>query len=421
MKTSIALMAALLTAAAIPASAQRPGSLAITNATVHMPNGAKLEGATVVIKDGRISYVGRAARVPSDAQVIDGTGKVITAGLIEASSSVGLVEVSQVGEANDGYFSGKGADKVHAAYRVTDGYNRASVAIPVARLGGVTSVVAAPRGGLIAGQSALVRLGPALGGDSVIKAPASMVASLGSGVLGGSPSRGMAIERLRELLDDAREYGRARNRFQRNQTRRFAAERLDLEALQPVMAKRLPLVVRAHRASDVRAVLRIKKEFGLSLILEGGVEAWLLAKELAAAKVPVILNPVANLPRNFDQLRARSDSATILRKAGVKIAISTLGSASNARRLRQLAGNAVANGLPWTDALAAITSAPAEIYGVAKLGVIRPGAAADLVLWTGDPLELSSRAEVVIVGGKTAPATSRQTRLRDRYRRVPAP
>ncbi len=420
MKAFITAVAVLISAA-VPASAQHAQSLAITNATVHTPGGSKLEGATIVIDKGRISSMGRGASIPAGARVIDGTGKVITAGLIEASSSLGLVEVSAVGEANDGFFGGKSTDRVHAAYRVTDGYNRASVAIPVARLGGVTAVVAAPRGGLVAGQSALVRLGTALGENGVIKAPASMVASLGSRALGGSPSRGMTIERLRELLDDAREYGRSRARFQRNQTRRFAAERLDLEALQPVIGGRLPLVIRAHRASDLRAALRIKKEFRLSLILEGGVEAWMLAKELAAAKVPVILNPLANLPRNFDQLRARSDSATLLAKAGVKIAISTLGSASNVRRLRQLAGNAVANGLPWSDALEAITSAPAEIYGATGLGVLRRGAAADLVLWSGDPLELSTRAEAVIVGGRLAPNTSRQTRLRRRYRRVPAP
>jgi len=395
--------------------------LAITGAKVHVSATTVVEDATIVVQGGKIVAVGAGVTVPAGATVIDGRGKVVTAGLIDASTSVGLVEVSQVSEANDGAFVATADDKVHAAFRVTDGYNASSVAIPIARLGGVTSVVAAPRGSLISGQSALMRLAGISTDAATVRAPLAMVATLGSQSLGGSPSRGVVIERLRELLDDAREYRFARARYQRNQTRRFAAERLDLEALQPVIAGTLPLVVRAQRASDVLAAIRVGKDYGVRIVIEGGSEAWLVADALAAAKIPVLLNPLDDLPYDFDRIHVRADTAAVLSKAGVTVALSSLGGASDVRRLRQLAGNAVANGLPWDKALEAVTSAPARIFGVGQLGELTKGAPADLVLWSADPFELSTKVEAVVIAGERAPLASRQTLLRDRYRRLPSP
>ena len=396
-------------------------TIAITGATVHTSPTSSLKNATIVIRDGKIASVGVGAKVPANAKVIDGRGKVVTAGFIDSSTSVGLVEVSQVSEANDGYFVSSADDKVHAAFRVVDGYNDNSVAIPVARLGGVTSVVAAPRGSLISGQSALMRLTTARSADTVVRAPLAMVATLGGRSLGGRPSRGVVIERLRELLDDAREYRKVKGRYQRNQTRRFAAERLDLEALQPVVTGTMPLLVRAHRSSDLLAAARLATELRIKVIIEGGTEAWLVAKELAKAKIPVLLDPVANLPSDFDRIRVRSDAAAVLNEAGVTVAISTLGSASGVRRLRQLAGNAVANGLPWAKALDAVTTAPARIFGLKGLGEIKRGVVADLVLWSSDPFELATRVEAIVIAGELMPLASRQTLLRDRYRRLPSP
>ncbi|MBT8491763.1 MAG: amidohydrolase family protein, partial [Deltaproteobacteria bacterium] len=393
-------------------------TFAIRGAKVYTGKGAPITDATVVVRGGKIISIGKRPP-PAGARVMSGTGKIITPGLVDASTTVGLVEVSQVSEANDGHFNTKSDDKIHAAYRVTDGFNARSVAIPVARSGGVTAVVTSPRGSLIAGQAALVRLTP--GAASVAAAPVTMAASLGSRTLGGTPSRGMVIERLRELLDDARTYRRVKGRYDRNQSRRLAAERLDLEALGPVVAGRLPLVIRAHRTSDLRAAIQLKKDLGIDVVIEGGTEAWLLAAELARAKIPVILDPVQNLPYNFDRIHVRPNAATLLDKAGVAIVISTLGSASNVRRLRQLAGNAVANGLPYDRAIEAITSAPARAFGIkSKVGTLERGAPADLVLWSGDPLELSTRPELIMIDGKPVPLRSRQTLLRDRYRQMPA-
>lgn len=403
------------------ASAQpAKGVIAITNAKVYQSSKAPISNATVIIRNGKIAAVGTKVRIPSGAKVFPGDGAVVTAGLIDASTTLGLVEVSMVSEANDGFFSSEADDKVHAAFRVVDGYNARSVAIPIAHSGGVTSVVASPRGSLISGQAALMRLTGKSTAGATVRTPIAMVATLGSRVMGGSPSRGVVIERLREVLDDARQYKSMRGAYQRNQARQFSAERLDLEALQPVLAGRMPLVIRAHRASDLLAAARMAGELKIKVIIEGGTEAWVVADALAEAKIPVVLDPLENLPYNFDRIRARNDNATRLAKAGVKVAISTLGSASNVRRLRQLAGNAVANGMPWHQALDSITRVPAELYGAKKLGRIDVGAPADLVVWSGDPLELSTSPLAVIIAGEMMPMTSRQTLLRDRYRQIPS-
>jgi imidazolonepropionase-like amidohydrolase len=245
-----------------------------------------------------------------------------------------------------------------------------------------------------------------------------MHASLGAGA-SATGSRGKAIEQLRELLDDAAVYQSTRTAYAKNQSRRLAAERLDLEALIPVLRGIVPLVVRADSEPDIRAALRLARERKLRLVIVGGVEAWRVSADLAKAGVTVVVDPTQNLPSDLVAADVRDDLATVLDKAGVTVAISTLGGTWNLRSLRQLAGVAVANGLPWAKALAAITTVPAAIYGVKDRGTIARGKAGDVVIWTGDPLELSSRAEVVIVGGVVQPSETHQTRLRDRYRTVP--
>jgi imidazolonepropionase-like amidohydrolase len=365
--------------------------------------------------------VGPNVPVPAGARRIDATGKVVTAGLIDASTRIGLAEVELEQSTVDGSFPGGGEDVVHAAYRALDGYNPHSVAIPVTRAGGVTSVVTAPQGGLVSGTSAWVQLvDEATGAEPVLTPALAMYANLGEASMASvGGSRSMAVERLRELLTDADEFTRRRAAYERNQTRPFAAERLDLAALAPVVQGRMPLVVRAHRSSDIRAALRLARELGLRLVIEGGTEAWMVARELAAARVGVILDPTDNLPSSFDRVHVRDDAATLLAAAGVDVAVSSLGSASNVRLLRQLAGVAAANGLSPTAALAAVTTVPAKLFGLDR-GRIRAGAAADLVVWSGDPFELSTRAEHVIIAGTEQGTRTRQTLLFERYRKLPA-
>jgi imidazolonepropionase-like amidohydrolase len=174
------------------------------------------------------------------------------------------------------------------------------------------------------------------------------------------------------------------------------------------------VVFRVERAADIRAAVDYAKRHGMKPVIAGGNEAWLVARELAAADVPVILNALDNLPGDFDRLAARLDNAKLLNEAGVRVAF-TWSETHQARKNRQLAGNAAAHGMPWEAALAGLTSAPAKIFGLADRGTIERGKAADLVLWSGDPLEVTTVAEQVWIDGQPVEMKSRQTELRDRY------
>jgi imidazolonepropionase-like amidohydrolase len=407
----------LVLAALLAPAVVRADTIAIVGATVWQRPGTKIENATVVIRDGAIASVGAGA-APAGATVIDGKGKVVTAGFIEPLSLVGLVEIDLEPAAGDGRFDSGDGDEVHAAFRASDAFDARAVTIPVARQGGVTSVVASPQGGLFSGQSAWFTLSDAAVPAPAVRPLAGMIAALGGGAV-KSGSRGIAVERLREVLADAAAYQRNRAAYERNQQRRMAAGRLDLEALGPVLRGQLPLIVRADAEPDIRAALTVARELRLRLVIAGGAEAWRAADALAAARVPVILNPTANLPGDLSAVDVRDDNATVLAAAGVDVAIATFNDSTFARTIRQLAGIAVANGLPWDKALAALTTVPATIYGVTDRGTVTRGAAADLVVWSGDPLELSTRAEVVIVGGTVQSTTSHQTRLFEKYRKVP--
>jgi len=389
--------------------------IAIVGAKVHVKPGQVLDNASLVIDKGRI--VGVNVPAPKGAKVIDGKGKVVTAGLVEALSGVGLVNVDLEPQIVDGRFGPLDpvhADPVHAGYDARDGFDPRAVTVPVARGGGVTTVIAAPAGGLFAGRSAAFALD---GGATPVRAPAAMHVELGAGgatATGGS--RGMGIELLREVLDDARAYGKDRASYERNAKRRLIADRLDLEALQPVLAGKLPLVVYAEAEADIRAALRVAADYKLALAIAGGTEAWRVAPELARAKVTVIVDPTANLPSNLEASAVHDDNAAVLDKAGVTVAISTLGGTNGARVLRQLAGNAVAHGMPWARALAAITTSAAALYGIAR-GTLEKGAVADVVVWSGDPFETSTGADVVIIGGVVQSLESHQTKLFERYRK----
>lgn len=410
--TLLSLLLGSLLFCAAPHSV-RAQTTAIQGATLRSPSGDS-ENITLLIKGGKITAMGKSVKVPAGAQVIASKGKVVTAGLTATSTRLGMVEINAVGYTNEGQFNGK--YPVHAAYQVTDGYNPHSIVIGVARNGGITSTITAPGGGLVAGQSAWLSLGEGGVADNLVNASTAMHVTLGRGSTGvGEGSRGRALQKLRALFDDAVHYGKNKAAYHRGQTRKYGAGHLDLEALSKVLRRKIPMVIRVDRRSDIAAVLRLAKEFKIRVVLQGATEAWMLADELAAAKVPVIVNPKQNLPGSFDQVQVVDDAATRLAKAGVSIIISPTGDASSARTLRQLAGLAVAHGLPWGTALAAITSTPAIVFGVQR-GTLKVGAAADLVIWSGDPLELSSRPEHIFVGGVSQSMENHQTKLRDRYR-----
>ena len=416
-RLAMALMAgAALTAAALAAPAPAVAqTIAITGGTVYPVSGPRLEGATVLIRDGKIVAVGKDVRVPEGARRIDAAGKVVTPGLMDASTTLGLVEVGAVGATRD--FAVQSEDPVTAAFDVVDGINPASTLIPINRLGGVTTALTAPRGGLISGQGAVIDLAGATVDAMLVKPRAAMMASYGAGAaqaVGGA--RGEASLRLREALDDARFWKTHQGAFDRRASRTLAESRLDLEALQPVLAGTMPLVVSVDRASDISAVLRIAHDYGLRLVITGGAEAWRVAGELARAHVPVVLDPLTDAPTDFSHLGARFDNAALLDRAGVTVILSTF-DAHNVRNLAFDAGNAVRFGLPWDAALRAVTLEPARAFGIDdRYGSLEAGKVADVVVWSGDPFELSSAPEAVIIRGRLMPDRSRQRELLERYR-----
>ena len=404
--------AALLAA---PAAAQ---TIAIEGGTVHPVSGPAIPNGTVLLRDGRIVAVGANVAVPAGARRIDARGKWVTPGLFDSSTRLGLTEVGAVTETND-FRLQDDEDRVSAAFVVTDGLNPASFVLPAVRIHGVTTAVTHPAGGLVAGQGVVIDLDGSRMEDLLVRAPVAMYASVAEDARddAGGSRPGIAL-RLREVLDDARLYPRVAAALERGETREMAVHRLDLAALQPVLRGELPLVVEAHRASDIRTVLRIAREYGVRVMILGGTEAWMVADELAAANVPVVTRVLTNLPDRFESLGARFDAAALLRQRGVTVAI-TSGETHKAANLRQEAGNAVAYGMSWDDALRSITLVPAQLWGVAdRYGSLEPGKVANVVVWDGDPFELLTNPTHVFIRGREIPLVSRDTQLRDRYRNL---
>jgi imidazolonepropionase-like amidohydrolase len=390
-------------------------TIAITGGTVHPVSGPRIENATVLVRDGAIVAVGRDVAVPAGARVIDARGKVVTPGLFNAGTQLGLTEISAVQSNNEGRLSG---NEVAASFNVAAGINPFSQLIPVTRVEGVTTALSAPDGGLISGQAVVIDLAGETVAEMLASPRAVMVADIAAKGAGGG-SRAGVIARLRRVLDDAREYQRRRADYQRAQIQPLGAPAADLEALQPVLAGTLPLAIRASRRSDIAAALDLAADYRIRLIIADGAEAWTLADRLAAARVPVILSPLTNIP-SYDALGARYGNAGLLARAGVRVALMGEDGSHNSRLVRQEAGNAVSYGLSWDEALRAVTLTPAEIYGLgARYGSLEPGKVANVVVWSGDPFEFSTRVETVLIRGKEIPLTSRQTELRDRYRTLP--
>lgn len=405
----------LLLAPAPPVAPNRTPVLEISGGELHDGAGGVIKGATVVVRDGKIVSVGGPelkGRQTGQVTLVDATGKWITPGLVAAESRLGLVEIGMEGSTRDD--SRATEHPIRAAYDASRAINAESSLIQVQAIAGVTTAAVAPEGGLLSGQVAWLDLVHGDHRGALVRAGVAVNGSLGQ-AYGGS--RAATVAKLREVLSDAQLFRSRKAAYERAQSRPFAAHPLDLEALQPALAGQVPVTLAADRASDILAALDLAKEFRLRLVILGGAEAWKVARELAEAKVAVVLQPSRNLPGSFDSLGARLDAAALLAAAGVPVAIACLDDAHNVRNVAQEAGIAVAYGLPWETALRAITLEPARAYGMdASHGSVAVGKVANLVVWDGDPLELSSRPVQVFVRGRAIPMVSRQTLLRDRYR-----
>lgn len=417
------LLAAGLALAATGAVAQDAGqggpSLLIRNATVHTagPQGT-LQGADVLVRGNTIAQVGTGLAAPAGAQVIDAGGRPLSPTLFGGITGIGIEEVSgeQATVDNRVGLGGEAMD-VRPEFDVTLAYNPESVLLPVARTEGIgwtlLGASSGQGGSIIGGQGAVMRLDGSLDPTG----PKLLFVDLGSDAsrLSGN-SRAAQWMLLDQLVDEAR----GRITPDSHAAMLTPAGRKALAAFLDGSGR---IVVNVDRAADIQRLLRWAADKGVAVAVSGGAEAWKVAPQLASADVPVFVDPLANLPAGFDQIGATMENAARLAQAGVEVGFTQSGDAShNARKVRQLAGNAVANGLPWEDGLAGLTSVPAEAFGVeGRLGAITPGKRADMVLWSGDPLDVASVAMQVWMDGQPIEMRSRQTELRDRYLRPQLP
>ena len=390
--------------------------LAVTNARIHTGTGVVIERGTVLTAGGKITAVGADVKVPADAKVVDAAGKIVTPGWIESFTNIGVVEI---GLSAEGTADQTTTDRdLSAAFSVVDSFNPYSTVVPVTRVEGITRAVVAPAGtgNVILGQGAVFDLGGEHAPAAVTKSPVAMFAALGeagAGIAGGS--RSSAILRLREILQDAIDFNLHRTAWSTGQRRDYARSRLDLEALRPVIRGEIPLAIQANRASDLLAAIRLAEEFKLKVVLLGAAEGWMIADELAKKKIPVVVKPLTNIP-TFDALAASLENAARLQRAGVTLVLSSFDT-HNARNLRQEAGNAISYGLDREAALRAVTLTPAQTWGIAnRTGSLEAGKDADLVIWSGDPFELTTAAEQVFINGEEMPKETRQKALFEKYR-----
>lgn len=403
----------------VPEDIQQAGCLAfvpIKGDSRAFVNEKMVADVSVVVSDGRIQAVsgdlglevteGQTQWRGTTCEVVDISGMTLTPGLFEPHSQLGLVEVSLEEATRD---ADDGGEKFGASLRVAESYNPRSTLIPIARVEGVTSAVIQPSGGRISGRAAMVDLAGSTQKEAVANGGAAVVASI------AGKSRAAALAELRAVLEDARSYSRNRPAFENNSTRRYRADYRDLEALIPVLQRRVPLIVAADRAADIEALIRLGRELSVRIVISGGAEAWIVAGELAAARVPVIVDPMVYGAGGYDQTHARKDNAKLLSDAGVTVMMSTFDS-HNVRLLRHVAGNAVRGGLEYDRALAAITTTPARVFGGSRRGSIAPGQVGNLVVFEGDPLELRTSVRMVLIRGQVVPLDSRQWQLFLRYR-----
>ncbi|MFL6760290.1 amidohydrolase family protein [Sphingomonas sp.] len=461
-----AAIATLLVAAAAPAAAQ---TFAIVNGIVALGDGsAPIQGGMVVIRDGRIVAAGDVRmKLPAGTQAIDATGKWVTPGIVAGFSRLGLAEVDLTASEEDGGgrsdTSGAADDTTStgpfsAAIDVVPAINPLDTTISVNRADGVTRALVAPSAGksIFAGQGAVIDTGADM--EPVTAARKFQFVELGeAGAANAGGSRASAHVLFRNALREAAQLRRyaapvaasaARTPDERdrpvignpNESRIYGADarrsqdvlltRFDAAALVPVLQGRQYLLVHVERASDILQVLDLKREFpALKIVLVGASEGWLVADRIASARVPVIASAVNDLPASFEQVAATQSNVGRMRAKGVNVSIGMIGD-NDTRNLfmeRQYAGNLVglqkipgATGVSWGEALAMITSRAAGAIGMGgEIGSLAPGRRADVVIWSGDPLEGTSAAEQVFIDGVRQPLQTHQTRLLDRYRYLP--
>jgi len=388
----------------------------IKNATIHTAsNKGVLKNTDIFVSDGFIMQVGSELVIDGKHTVVDATNKHVTPGLINSSTHLGLVEIGAASSTVDYRTSN---ESLGASFSIAPAINFHSTLIPQSRINGLTRAIVRPAGGhsIFQGQGSAIALVSHQNG--LIAEDVAMYASYGVGganISGGS--RASAYAMLDKALEEANYLRNNRSRYLPGFDWEFSQSVQDLDSLKKVIEKKIPLIVSVHRSDDILQMLQLAKKYEIRLIISGASEAWMVAEAIAKAKVPVIMDPILNLPGSFESLGIRLEGAAILSRAGVKLAFTGIDwqSTHNAYLVRQSAGNAVSYGMDSEEALKAMTINTAEIFGLENYGQIAIGMEADLVIWDGEPLEITTNADRVFIKGVEQPMVSRATRLRDRY------
>jgi imidazolonepropionase-like amidohydrolase len=392
----LALSLALL---GLPATGEAP--LAIRGGRIYTVTHGVLEQGVIIIRDGKIQEIGPDAAIPPGARIIEASGAFICPGFIDAGTNLGTVELETVERDDD-----EPAAPVTSQLRALDAFNPGNRLIPGVRRDGITAILLRPsRGNLLSGQSAFLRLAGTPDLDVLtVKPVAAVHGSLGDVLRSRSkqgtvyPSTRMgAAALLRQTLSDAKQY--LDSELRAGPGAKTSAEP-PLAALVPVIKGERPLVIAANRLDDLLTALRIGKEFGVRIVIDGGAHAWRIKDRLAAGNVPVLLAPRTDLGTTVETEGARHENAALLQEAGVKIAFQS-GGIQDLGGLLTAAQTAVRFGLAPEAALRALTINAAEIFGVAdRLGSLEKGKYADIVIFDGDPTRTAARVRTVIVNGQ---------------------
>jgi imidazolonepropionase-like amidohydrolase len=410
----------------------RSETYAIRNARIVTVTGPVIDNGTVVIANGKIAAVGANVSIPSGAKVIDAKGLSIYPGMMDSGTTLGLEEIGSVAGTQDKAEIGDNNANIHVDVAI----HPDSSHIPVTRVNGITTVLTAPEGGTIAGQSALINLDGWVPREMLLKSSVAMHINWPGGFGGGGGDFGgfgqqrltnearrqqeTQIENLKKILRDAKAYADAKDARAKDSSLPKQDVNLKYEALIPVVRGQMPVVINANTERDIKSAIAFADEMKVKMILSSGIEANRVADQLKAKNIPVIVGPVLRMPnREDDPYDAAFTNASLLVKAGVKIAFQT-GDSAEARNLPYNVGMAAAFGLPKDEALKAVTIYPAEIFGVAdQIGSIEQGKIANLIVTDGDPLEVLTQVKYLFINGHQVSLSTRHTELYEKYKARP--
>ena len=385
----------------------------ITNANIYDGQSDKPYFGNILIKSGKIISISN--DISNAKKVINADGKIVTPGFIAPDTEIGIVEIGSLSVTRDD------SPKIYnIGFSIFDAFNPNSTLIPWNRANGITSALSLPK----TSSSPIGGLGSFfdLNSDLNISGEKDMVMI---GRVGGSSSKSRAetFALMEDILDlafsiDSKviESDIEIISFMNDMpiVNHLNLQVRDMKALYKLANNRLPLIIESNRASDILKLIKLKKKYNLNLIIMGAQEATLVSTQIAESKIPLIVNPINNIPNSFDELASNINASARLEQAGISLMFNAPRD-HNYHLIRQGAGVAVANGMSYGGAIKALTSNFSEAFGISSKGVLKKGASADLIIWSSDPLEPSSIPEKVFINGVDLSLMTRSLRLQERY------